>query len=221
MKKLLFISTVFFLLFTFRFSVFSQSLWEDKDPYSTGQNLKVGSIIKVELTEDFHTTYFYESNKDDTHTIKSAPDKKLIPEMMSFHSDRSIAQKSNGLLKAKNKVVGYMSVQVTDKEEESGNFLINGTRIAILDEQLYEVKLSGLVSPMDLQGDKTLSSSSIANLKLEVKSRPNQKTLNDPNLQLKPYKERNNRDINKAEISDEEKQKILLKNLKRMLGESE
>lgn len=209
------------ILFLFITSLYSQSIWEDSNPYSTGQNLKIGSIIKVEFKDNFQSEYFYESNKDDTHTIKNAPDKKIIPEMTGYHSDRSIAQKGNGKSKSKNKIIGTMSAIISEKDEETGNYVLSGTRTAQMDDQLYELKVSGVISSSDLKENKTVSSESIANLKLELRTSPVKKSLTDPDIQMKSYKDRSQKDIPKAEVSDEEKQKILLKNMKRMLGESE
>jgi hypothetical protein len=89
--------TISFLLFSS--GIFSQgnSMWVDSNPYSTGQQgLQVGAIVRVILKDGIKAEYTYEAGKDETITIKSAPDKKSIPEIMGYNMDRTIAGKKNG-----------------------------------------------------------------------------------------------------------------------------
>lgn len=208
--------------------LYSQSLWLDSNPYTTGQEgMKVGSVIRVILKEGIKAEYTYEAGKDETLTIKSAPDKKLVPEIMGYNTDRSIAAKNNGKEKSNSKILGAMAVQVVEITPE-GMLVVAGSREATYEKGKSSLKLTGRISPSDIRGN-SISSEFIADLKLEYKAAPISKELSDPNVQLKPALAPNGKPIigpdgeplQKAELSENEKQKIILKNIRKMLGESE
>lgn len=215
----------YFLSFGF---LFSQSLWIDSNPYSIGQEgMKVGSVIRVVLKEGIKAEYTYEAAKDEGLTIKSAPDKKLVPEIMGYNTDRSIAAKNHGKEKSNSKILGAMAVQVIEITPE-GMLIVSGTRETTYEKGKSSLKLTGKVSPSDIRGNSILSDY-VADLKLEYKAAPIAKELTDPNVQLKPALAPNGKPIigpdgeplQKAELSENEKQKIILKNIRKMLGESE
>ncbi len=212
------------------FGIYSQSLWVDTNPYSTGkQGLKVGAVLRVLLKEGIKADYQFESGKDDSITIKSAPDKKIVPELMGYNYDRSIAAKGNGKEKSNSKLIGSMAVQITEIDPESGILTVEGVREAFFEKGKSMLKLSGKVSSTDIKGGNTIPSDLVANLKLEYKSGPIEKDMNDPDIQLKPALDPKGQQIigpdgqpiQKAELSENEKQKIILKNIRRLLGESQ
>ena len=97
--------TIPFLLISFGIFSEGNSMWVDSNPYSTGQQgLQVGAIVRVILKDGIKAEYTYEAGKDETITIKSAPDKKSIPEIMGYNMDRTIAGKKNGKEKSNSKI---------------------------------------------------------------------------------------------------------------------
>lgn len=206
----------------------SQSLWQDSNPYTTGQQgVRVGSILRVQLKDGIKADYTFESGKDETVTIKSAPDKKIVPEIMGYNYDRSIAAKSNGKEKSNSKILGTMAVQITEINEE-GILIVSGVREVSYEKGKSSLKLTGKVSPTDIRGS-TIPSDLVADLKLEYKAGPIAKEITDPDVQMKPALAPNGKPIlgpdgqplQKAELSENEKQKIILKNIRKLLGESE
>jgi flagellar L-ring protein FlgH len=219
-----------FLIFLSQ-AVFTEgnSLWIDSNPYSTGQQgLQVGAIVRVILKDGIKAEYTYESGKDETITIKSAPDKKSIPEIMGYNMDRTIAGKKNGKEKSNSKIVGSMAAQVTG-QDPSGNLLISGFREATYDTGKSSLRLSGKLSSGDIRDGNAIDSDKIAELKLEYVASPIEKVLKDPDLQMRPALDPKGKPIigpdgqpiQKAELSETDRQKIILKNIKRLLGESE
>ncbi|MCB1159302.1 MAG: flagellar basal body L-ring protein FlgH, partial [Leptospiraceae bacterium] len=190
------------------------------NPYSSGQNVPVGTPIKVLITDNIKAEYFFESQRDENHSIKSTPDKKYVPEIKGFYSDRSVVQKDNGLTKSKNKFIGSLSVLVTARDPKTGVLNIAGNKISQFDNQIYEIRLSGLIAPDDLKNHRSIESDSIANLKIELISNPTKRNLQDPDIKMKTYPGRNGETIPRAELSESEKQQIILQYMKRMLGES-
>ena len=222
---------IIIIIFLITKSIVSQSnsLWVDSNPYSTGQQgLQVGAIVRVILKDGIKAEYNYEAGKDETITIKSAPDKKTVPEIMGFNSDKSITGKKNGKEKSQSKILGSMAAQVTALDA-SGNLIIKGQRDAMYDTGKSILKISGLVSPGDIKDGNAVESDRVAELKLEYIASPIEKNLKDPDIQLKPALDPKGKPIigpdglpvQKAELSETERQKIILKNIKRLLGESE
>lgn len=219
------------IIFISAINLYSQgnSLWVDSNPYSTGQSgLQVGAIVRVILKDGIKADYTYESGKEDTMSLKSAPDKKIVPELMGFNADRSITGKKIGKEKSNNKIIGAMSAQVTG-QDESGNLIINGFRESTFDTGKSSLKITGKVSPGDIRDGNSVESDRVADLKLEYIASPIEKNLKDPDIQMKPALDPKGKPIigpdgqpvQKAELSETEKQKIILKNIKRLLGESE
>ncbi|HMW06782.1 MAG TPA: flagellar basal body L-ring protein FlgH [Leptospiraceae bacterium] len=200
----------------------SQSLWVDKNPYANGQDIRLGSVIRVLIKDGMKGDYVYEGGKDDSFVIRSHPDKKIVDEMKGFTADRSFAHRQNGKSKSTAKIIGAMSVLVTQVDPVSGLLTLAGTREVGFDNAKNSLKLSGIISPLDVRDDKTVTSDMVANLKIEYATAPNKESLNEPDIQLKTKKNANGTEtIQKAELSNEEKQKIILKNMKRLLGESQ
>ncbi|MDX1958298.1 MAG: flagellar basal body L-ring protein FlgH [Leptospiraceae bacterium] len=228
MKKFIFMISLMSSL-----SLFSQSLWNDVSPYSTGQKgqrgAQVGSIIRVVIKEGIRGEYIFESKKDETVTIKHAPDKKIIAEQMGYNFDRSIARHGNGKERSGGKIVGVIAVTVTEIEAETGNLIIEGEREVSFDKGRNNLRISGKFSPLDLKDGNTITSDLIANLVMEYTASPVPLDLNDPDVKMKPAKmpdgtpqvNPDGTPMEKAELNETEKQKVIMKNIKRLLGESE
>jgi flagellar L-ring protein FlgH len=225
--KIIFLFALFYLLPNL--GLISQSLWVDTNPYSTGQaGMKKGMILKVLLKDGIKAEYKYESGKDETVSIKFSPDKKSIPENMGYNFDKSITGVKNGKEKSTSKIIGSMAATVMDIDE-NGNLIINGTKETKFDKGKSSLKISGRVSPQDLKEGNSILSDLVADLVLEYNASPIDKTLTDPDIQMKPaldYKGKpiigpDGKQVEKAELSESERQKIILKNIKKLLGESE
>lgn len=209
-----------------------KSLWTDGSPYSSASGAKTfrtGMIIRVVIRDGIKGDYTFESAKDETVVIRSAPDKKIVPELMGYTSDRTIARKGNGKEKSNAKVLGTIAVTVVDKDD-NGNLLLEGKREANFEKGRSSLSVSGKINPEDLRDGNTVYSDYVADLVIIYDASPVKTELKDPDLKMKPAKLPNgqpqiNRDngtpMEKAEMNETEKQKIILKNIKRLLGESE
>ena len=102
------------------FESHAQSLWVDRNPYANGQDIRLGSIIRVMIKDGMKGDYVYEGAKDDSFVIRSHPDKKIVDEMRGFTADRSVAHRQNGKSKSTAKIIGSMSVLVTAVDPTTG-----------------------------------------------------------------------------------------------------
>lgn len=202
-------------------SVLSDSLWKDKDPYSYPKNISPGSVIKVVLKQGFKVEYESEYKATFDTDIKTVPDKKLIPDLPAYNSNSTYMRSKVGKSKTSGKVLGVMSVLVTGIDPGTGNLELEGQKVLNLAEERMSLRLKGTISPEDLDKNRFISSDLIANLLVEFSGTLSPKSISSPKIELKQKTNPDGTISERAELSESEKQEILLKNIKRVLGESE
>lgn len=199
----------------------AESLWKDKDPYSYPKTIQPGTVVKVVLKNGLRVEYESEYKATFDNDIKTVPDKKLVPDLPNYTANSTYMRSKVGKSKSQGKVVGVMAVLVTGIDPGTGNLELEGSRVFNLSEERINLRLSGTISPEDLDKNRFIASDLIANLRVEYQGALNPKELNDPNIQMKRITNPDGSVTEKAELSDKEKQEIILKNIKRLLGESE
>ncbi|MBW0434522.1 flagellar basal body L-ring protein FlgH [Leptospira yasudae] len=196
------------------------SLWTDKNPYSVRQSIKVGSPLYVRITNGLQAEFELESNADETITLKSMPDKKIIPDMPSYNNDRTITRKNKGKIKSLGKVKGNLTALVTAVDPNTGLLTIQGQKVNVINGEENSLALSGTVSPEFVEKDSSINADKIANLQVNFNGRINPKQVNPP-IALKSVTNPDGSVTIKAELSEEEKQRLILNQLNRLLGESQ
>ncbi|MGJ4753783.1 flagellar basal body L-ring protein FlgH [Leptospira kmetyi] len=213
---------IFFLLSGNDFGLDAQdaSLWTEKNPYSVRQSIKVGSPLFVKIRNGLQAEFELESNADETITLKSMPDKKIIPDMPSYNNDRTITRKNKGKIKSFGKVKGNLTALVTAVDPNTGLLTIQGQKVNVINGEENSLVLSGTVSPEFVEKDSSIDADKIANLQVNFNGRINPKQINPP-IALKSVTNPDGSVTIKAELSEEEKQRLILNQLNRLLGESQ
>nr|WP_235596796.1 flagellar basal body L-ring protein FlgH [Leptospira alstonii] len=203
-----------------RLAAQDSSLWTDKNPYSIRQSIKVGSPIYVKIRNGLQAEFELESNADETLTLKSMPDKKIISDMPSYNNDRTITRKNKGKIKSLGKVKGNLTALVTAVDPNTGLLSIQGQKANLINGEENSLLLSGTVSPEFVEKDSSIDADKIANLRVDFNGRikPRQTT---PPIVLKTVTNPDGSVTTKAELSEEEKQRLILNHLNRLLGESQ
>lgn len=215
------ILTVYGLTVLAGLSLWGDSLWKDKDPYSYPKTIQPGTVVKVVLKNGLRVEYESEYKAIFDNDIKTVPDKKLVPDLPTYNSNATYMRSKVGKSKSQGKVVGVMAVLVTGIDPGTGNLELEGSKVFNLSEERINLRLSGTISPEDLDKNRFISSDLIANLRVEYQGTLNPKELTNPNIQMKRISNPDGTVTEKAELSEPEKQEIILKNIKRLLGESE
>ncbi|WP_100712967.1 flagellar basal body L-ring protein FlgH, partial [Leptospira perolatii] len=202
--------------------VFSQdvSQWENKNPYSRAQNLKVGTSIYVRIKDGFTAEFEIESTADESITLKAVPDKKIIPEMPSFNHDRTIVRKNKGKIKSLGKLKGNMTVIVSAIDPGTGLLTLQGARSSTYNGEPSTVQLTGLLAPEFVSKENSVDADRIANLQIQFTGAIRPKNP-QPAIQLKTVTNPDGSVTVKADLSEEEKQRLILNQLNRLLGESQ
>jgi|JI8StandDraft_1071087.scaffolds.fasta_scaffold145073_2 flagellar L-ring protein precursor FlgH len=196
------------------------SLWKDKNPYSSSVEIGNGDIIQVIFSEGIKTDYQVEYKSDSNYKIMSNPDKKIIEDWKGFESDQSIARNSNGKSKTQAKVIGRMAVRIVGLDVSSDNLEIEGRRETRFDNDRQVVTLKGTVARKDLGAGRSVDSNRVANLELNYQAHPIPRNIQNPDIGIKQSTNPDGTSTYKAELSEIEKQEIIMKHMKRMLGES-
>lgn len=202
-------------------ALFAQDLsqWQDKNPYSRSQNLRVGSAIFVKLKEGFTAEFEIESTADENITIKAVPDKKVIPENPTYNTDRTIVRKNKGKIKSLGKLKGNLTAVVTAVDANTGLLTLQGQRSSTYNGEPSQVLLTGRLAPEFIARDNSVDADRIADLQIQFTGRIEPKNLQPP-ITLKTINNPDGTVTVKAELSEEEKQRYILEQLNRLLGES-
>lgn len=196
------------------------SLWTEKNPYSVRQNIKVGSAVYVKIRNGLQAEFELESNADETLTLKAMPDKKIVPDMPSYNSDRTITRKNKGKIKSVGKIRGNLTALVTGVDPNTGLLTIQGNKSSLINGEENSLTLVGNVAPEFVDKDSSLDADKIANLRVSYNGRINPKEVVPP-IALKSVTNPDGSVTIKAELSEEEKQRLILNQLNRLLGESQ
>ncbi|EMK24804.1 flagellar L-ring protein FlgH [Leptospira kirschneri serovar Bulgarica str. Nikolaevo] len=215
-----FFSCLFFLGNNFSLNAQESSLWTDKNPYSVRQNMKVGSTLYVKIRNGLQAEFELESNADETLTLKAMPDKKIVPDMPSYNNDRTITRKNKGKIKSIGKIKGNLTVLVTAIDPNTGLLTVQGQKVNVINGEENSLLLSGTVSPEFVEKDLSIDSDKIANLQLNFNGKIKPQQVSPP-ISIKTITNPDGSVTAKAELSEEEKQKLILNQLNRLLGESQ
>lgn len=142
----------------------AESLWRDKDPYSYPKLVSPGSVVKVVLKSSLKIEYESEYKATFDNDIKTVPDKKLISDLPSFTTNNTYMRSKVGKSKTNGKVLGTMAVLVTSIDPGSGNLELEGSKTYSYGEERINLRLSGTISPGDLDKNRNISSDNVANL---------------------------------------------------------
>lgn len=197
----------------------AQSLWNDINPYSDGASLREGSVLKVAVNEPFILEYEYINGGDENTSISMKPDRKLTEFLPPVESERSIVSKTKKNIRTRSRLIFQMAVRVMEIENTDTIRIMGTRRIAREsgDSELT-IRMEGIVNRKDIDKNGSLDSRSIADMVMEIQGLPEKKSRQ---LKMKrvPGDEEGTTKPS-AEMSEEERQQLLLEYINRILGES-
>ena len=217
MFKLTLHQRILFLLLTSTSPFGQSSLWQDKSPYVN--DLKAGQMIEVKIDEVFHINI---DSKWDTSTkikFQLSPDTKNLPFMYSSEQSKVKDRQSKARYRIRDRL-NFSLQAIVGAPQQNNIYPIQAQKSLIIDLKPTRIRLTGLINPKHVRNDR-ISSKHIANLNLHILTDPPPER--DSTIQLKPPKPEDIRDPQnpppaKAELSEAEKQKILLKHLQEIIG---
>ena len=196
-----------------------QNLWQDHNPYGAHQNLRQGTILKLEVDEPVEIRYEYENMTDEDVTIKIVPDQKLT-ELPSTDNSKSITSKKTNDLESNGRLRFRMAVTVqADIDDDVATF--TGTKLLAQEDGRTRqlLRVSGRVHVGDIKSGRRVHSNDVADFQVLVNGSPIPQNKDLPLKQV-PGEEPGDPPQPSAELSDREREQLLLEYLNRILGES-
>jgi len=208
------------ILFITAVPLFSEDIWVDHNPYHPLSSIPEGSIIKIMVDEPVSVEYEYEGSSDENATIKMVPDKDLMNFLPKANSEKSINGKNKVRIRARGRVRFHAAVSIVGKIE-NGTVRFQGTKSIGAEQGKAEqmITISGRVNVDDITAERTIKSSDVANLVVQIQGLP---VAEKKNLQMKTEESADPNEPPKksAKISEDEKQQMLLDYLNRVIGEA-
>ena len=199
-------------------AVYAEDLWKDHNPYSTTGQIVSGTVLKLVVEAPMIVEYEYERKSDDKATIKIVPDQGLTDFLPAANSDSSINGAEKIVLKVKSRLNLRMAVSVQG-EPQGDTIQIAGTRLIGYgnDRARQQIQVSGRINRRHVSQEMMVHSDQVADLVIVIQGAPVEQ---NAGIQMKQTTEAGGTPQPSAELSNEEKQRLLLEHLNRILGES-
>jgi len=206
MKKIITAIAVFVWIAT---GLFSKSIWVDRNVYSTGDSLKPGDIIIVNVNDISNMRFDLTLGNTGSSTLASNPDVTITGFLPKVSSNRNFNNTDSTKFSEKGQLT--VSVASTVNRRIAGNkYLVSGARTYVFNGITNIISVRGIVDPVLVKG-RMVDSKNIANLVLEIKG-------SKKGIDISGKKAAEGESV-KAELTEDEKQKIIADYLKKMLGE--
>lgn len=194
----------------------AQSLWEDHNPYNPGVRLVAGTILKLKIDEPIKIEYEYEDLRDENITVKLVPDQNLTEFLKPVDANQNVTSKNKGKLKSNNRVVFSIGVRVLEVSEQ-GTIQFSGSKqiTAESGKHTQQISVRGQIHRDDIKVGRMILSGNVADLVINVRGAPIKQ---NKNITMKVE---GNPAQPKANLSETEKQRLLLDYLNRVLGETD
>lgn len=198
----------------------AQSLWEDHNPYNPASILRDGTILKLIVDEPVSVEYEYENNKDESITVKLVPDQTITDFLPPADVNRSITNKTTDKVKATGRVQFRMAVSVNGNPENN-TVTFSGSKLLAVEagRSRQQIQVTGRIHVEDIQAGRMIQSEDIADLQIQIQGTPVPQDFNLP-MKQEPGANPGDPAQPSANLTDAEKQQILLDYLNRILGES-
>ena len=217
MPKFAFLLKLIFLFLTFTLLLGQSSLWQGKSPY--GDNLEAGQMIEVKIDEVFDININSKWDNSAKIELQLLPDTKNLPFLKSSEQSKTRSRQSQARYQIRDKL-NFTMQAVIGAPQQNNLYPIQAQKSLIIDLKPTSITLTGLINPRYVRNN-TISSKHVANLNLNINTEP--PADRDTSLRLKPPKpeeitDPQNPPSPKAELSEAERQQILLRHLQEIIG---
>jgi flagellar basal body L-ring protein FlgH len=205
------IAYVLAVLFFIRIPLYPKSLCIDRNIYSSGGVLKVGDVINVRIEDISQMRFSISVNNNDTFSIASNPDVNITGFLPKVSSDKQVRSSDRTDFSGRGTMVISIAARVTGRLRD-GKLKISGSRQYSFNGLASSFVVSGIVDPSLISG-RSILSNDIADFMLEVRGTKEGARIGLKRLKLKEGESAS------AALTEEEKQRIILEYLKKMIGE--
>lgn len=171
MKRTLKIASIVCVMMMLTASADAVSLWDDRSSLFTDRKAAaIGDIVMVNIREiyDDSDEGKVSSNKSSNNNIGNGFG--ILDFIRSFGLSSTNSSTGNTKIERTKELTGTISCLVVDIMP-NGNFVIEGDRVLTSGTEKMRVRFSGVVRPMDIRHDNTVTSDRVANAEVYVSGR--------------------------------------------------
>jgi flagellar basal body L-ring protein FlgH len=205
------ICIIFVLILESEHFLSAASLWRDRNIYKSGESIKVGDVITVRIDDLTNLQFSMNSNSRTSSDIASNPDVNITAFLPKISSDKKSTSQDKTELSSKGRLTLDIAAQITNRAND-GTFAIRGLKEYTFSGVANRFEVSGSVDPALVNG-RTVRSGDIVNFRLNISTAKQGLNINIQRPALTPDQ------TPKAELTNDEKQKIIIDYISKMLGE--
>ena len=186
----------------------AKTIWKDGNPYGSSSDIPVGAVIVVSVSDISDMRFTFSTGNKIASNITSNPDMTITGFLPKVSANRKITNDDSTQFAGKQKLSFSIAVRVLNR---AGNMLnVAGSKTYTFSGVTNIVTVTGLVDPALMKG-RAIDSNNVADFTLEIRG-----VKQGINLQRPPLKKDETANAN---LTEEEKQRIIIEYLKKMLGE--
>lgn len=186
----------------------AKTIWKDGNPYGSSSDIPVGAVIVVSVSDISDMRFTFSTGNKIASNISSNPDMTITGFLPKVSANRKITNDDSTQFAGKQKLSFSIAVRVLNR---AGNMLnVAGSKTYTFSGVTNIVTVTGLVDPALMKG-RAIDSNNVADFTLEIRG-----VKQGINLQRPPLKKD---ETASANLTEEEKQRIIIEYLKKMLGE--
>ncbi len=159
--------TLFMILSVFLSFGYSKTIWQDKNIYSSRENIKAGDIIIIKINDISNMRFTVALNSSKTSTVTSNPDMTITAFLPKAASNRTVNYRdSTGFTER-----GQLNLSVASRvirKGRGGTFTVRGIRTFSINGITNRIIVSGTIDPAVMKG-RNVDSKYVADFRIEVK----------------------------------------------------
>jgi flagellar L-ring protein precursor FlgH len=188
----------------------AKSIWQDKNPYTSEGDIKVGSVILIAVNDLTDMRFNFSVTDRSNSSVSSDPDVTITGFLPKVSAGKRFGSDDSTQFTGRGKISFSIATRVTNRVAGGALLAVTGSRTYTFSGATNIITVTGLVDPALVKG-RTIDSNSVVDFTLEIRGAKQGINLQRP--PLKPGETAN------ANLTEEEKQRIILDYLRKMLGE--
>jgi len=208
MKRIISILLSAIVLF-FADLLFADTLWIDRNIYSSANNIKTGDVIVLKVIDLSRYKFDVKLRDNTVSDIESNPDVTVTGFLPKISQSKNFKNNTSTGFEGSSKIEFSMATQVTDVAG-NGVLTLSGSRTYALNGVTTVVSVSGNVSSGLIKAG-TVSSDKVANFNISIRSRKNGVTVRKRQIQ--------GDETASAELTEQEKQRLVIDYIEKIIRE--
>lgn len=189
----------------------AKSIWTDKNIYSSGENLKVGDIISVQVDDISQLRFTMALADSASFNLSSNPDANITGFLPKVNSERKVNNTDKTEVSGRGNLKIVIGSRITELLGD-GTYRIAGARSYSFNGAANQFAVSGIIDPAAVKG-RTVHSRDVAEFRLDIRGVKEVPGVNITRPAPGPDESAT------SALTEEEKQRIIVDYLNKMLRE--